>query len=103
MSNDVRNMILRLILKELLRAKDMTVADLSNRTEVPVNTLHNWLAGQNPRNVVQLKRVADYFGVTVDYLLFGNSRTLDTNKMSEILLKGHFELIIRPIKQGDNS
>ncbi len=87
-------------IKDLLKKRDMTVADLSKMTKVPVNTLHNWIAGQPPRNIVQLKRVADFFCVTVDYLAFGTCQLVDYTKLPEIMLNGSFEVILRPTNKG---
>lgn len=62
---------LKSILKELIYEKDITAAQLARATKVPPQTLNNWLSGQMPRNLDQLKAVADYFQVSLDYLIFG--------------------------------
>lgn len=64
---------LKRILKGLLREHDQTQAHLSRVTKIPPQTIHNWLAGQEPRKLSQLKLVANYFGVTLDDLIFGDN------------------------------
>ncbi len=64
-------MKLERILKDLLSEKDMTVAQLSRATGIARQTLDNWLSGQEPRSLRQVKKVASHFGVPVDYLCFG--------------------------------
>lgn len=63
---------LKSILKELIHEKDITAVHLARSTKVPPQTLNNWLSGQMPRNLDQLKAVADYFQVSLDYLIYGS-------------------------------
>lgn len=63
---------LKSILKGLIHEKDITAAQLARSTKIPPQTLNNWLSGQMPRNLDQLKAVADYFQVSLDYLIYGS-------------------------------
>lgn len=63
---------LRKQLQKLLVDHNLTIKDLSKETKVPLQTLHNWLAGYSPRNINQVKSVANYFRISVDYLLYGH-------------------------------
>ena len=60
-------------LKKLINDKDIKVSQLSRATKIPQTTLQNWIQGHPPKNINQIKAVADYFGVTLDYLCFGIS------------------------------
>lgn len=82
-------------LRQLINHQDLTVAELSKRSGVPVNTLQNWLAGQVPRNMTQVKQVADYFHVTLDYLAFGEEMRLDKESLPELLMSGKYEIVLR--------
>jgi len=91
-------------LKALLEQKGMTPSQLSRATKVPNSTVQNWLSGLDPRNLIQLKRVADYFDVTVDYLLYGGKRERerDRSAISEYadeINAGVFEVILRRVKK----
>ncbi|MCT4642495.1 MAG: helix-turn-helix domain-containing protein [Bacteriovoracaceae bacterium] len=71
MSNLTKN------LKELLYKNSMTMAQLSRVTGIPPQTLNNWMAGQEPRGLDKLKKVSDYFCITLDELCFKkNSKKL---------------------------
>ena len=60
-------------LNELIHSKSITMAQLSRETGIPPQTLNNWMAGQEPRGLNKLKRVADYFEISLDQLCFGIS------------------------------
>ena len=91
------------ILKKLLHDRDMTVAQLSRATKVPQQTLSNWIQGQEPRNLVHIKTVADYFKITVDYLVYGVDQTLrqtnPINELSDEINAGVFEVVLKRVKR----
>jgi predicted transcriptional regulator len=57
-------------LRSLIKERGMTVVALSRKTGTPLQTLHGWLAGVEPRGVRQIKLVAGYFGLSLDELCF---------------------------------
>jgi transcriptional regulator with XRE-family HTH domain len=57
-------------LKRLINEKSITMAQLSRATGIPPQTLNNWMAGQEPRGLDKLKKIADYFCITIDELCF---------------------------------
>ena len=59
-------------LRLYLRDRGITASQLARKTSVPKQSISGWLAGNNPRDVRQVKRVAEVFGVSLDQLLFGN-------------------------------
>lgn len=83
------------MLRELLRRHAWTVPKLSQRTGVPVNTIHNWLAGQTPRRLEHLRLVAECFDVTLDYLLFGVERRIGEVEILALLHSGQYEIVVR--------
>lgn len=88
-------------LKTLLHNKDVTVAQLSRATKISAKTLYQWLNGQSPKNLVQVRKVADYFEVTIDYLAFGileRSKSEIADFRNEINV-GHFEVILKKIRK----
>ena len=70
----MHSFILSSQLKELLHRNECSLSDLAKDTEIAPSTLHGWLNGLEPKSVIKLKRVADYFGVTVDNLCFGDTQ-----------------------------
>ena len=83
-------------LRQLIHQHHLSVPELSRLTGVPVNTLHNWLAGQVPRKLEQLKIVADHFNVTLEDLIFGQEIRIEPAKLPELLSSGQYEIVIRP-------
>ena len=90
-------------LKKLMFEKDIKVTQLSRATKVPATTLHNWLSGQTPKDIKQVKRVADYFSVSLDQLFFPNL-VHKTNPLKSVLedevFAGEFEVILRRINRS---
>lgn len=60
-------------LRYLIRESGMTVVALSKKTGVPLQTLHGWLCGNSPRNIMQVKVVAGYFGLAIDEICFSDN------------------------------
>lgn len=97
------NILMKLdkILKAKLHENGVKVIDLSKATRISEQTLHNWLAGQKPRNIEQVKKVADHFGVSLNYLCFGEieKANKDLTEFRDEVLAGVFEVVIRRPKK----
>ena len=89
-------------LKELIRHADVTIAQVARKTGVPAKTLYKWVEGQNPRNIEQVKKVANFFDKTVDELCFGESekhgRGSPLKDLEEEIFAGNFDVILRKAK-----
>lgn len=59
------------ILKQLRTARGMTQDDLANVLKVSRSTIAGYEARNNQPDYDKLVQIADYFGVTIDYLLSG--------------------------------
>ncbi len=92
---------IKTILKKLLSEHDLTAAQLARACKIPAQTLNNWLSGQEPRNLNQIKSVADYFKVSVDYLVYGHLETKKQpiEEFKEEIFAGNFEVILRRIRK----
>jgi transcriptional regulator with XRE-family HTH domain len=91
-------------LKNLLEKRGMTPSQLSRATKVPNSTIQNWLTGLEPRNLIQLKKVAEFFDVSVDLLLYGNKKIKerDQSAISEYadeINAGVYEIVLRRVKR----
>jgi transcriptional regulator with XRE-family HTH domain len=89
------------VLKKLMYDRDIKLVQVSRATKVPLTTLSNWMAGQKPRDVNQIKLVADYFKVSLDFILFNiqPSKQNIVESMKDEINAGAFEVILRPIKK----
>ncbi len=59
-------------LKAYLKAKNLSASELSRITGIPKQSISDWLAGSNPRDIRLVKKVADVFSVSLDHLFFGD-------------------------------
>lgn len=78
----------------------MTLKELSSATSISPSTLSGWKNGASPRDLSELRTCAQYFGVSIDYLLFGedtaqvNLENLLTEKVFDGFLKVKIERVI---------
>ena len=89
------------ILKELCDERGITISMLSKKTGVPQQTLHNWNSGVEPKNFTQVKKVADFFEVSLDYLCFGkeSKKPEDITSYRDEINAGVFEVVLRRVKR----
>lgn len=91
---------IKIILKKLLHEHDLTAAQLARACKIPPQTINNWLSGQEPRNLVQIKAVADYFRVSVDFLVYGKEEKKDSfEEYKDEINAGTFEVVLRRVKK----
>lgn len=102
---NLTGMNLKKQLRLYLEYRGITASQLAKKSTVPKQSLSDWLAGSNPRDVRQVKLVADVFGVTIDNLMFGDGieNKSDTTGLDDLLgddwISGQFEIKIRRIKK----
>ena len=89
------------ILKELSDERGITISTLSKRTGVAQQTLHNWISGVEPKSFAQVKKVADFFEVSLDYLCFGKEvkKPDDITSYKDEINAGVFEVVLRRVKR----
>lgn len=59
------------VFEQLLQSHGVSSYKVSKDTGVTQTSLTNWKAGRSTPTTKTLQRIADYFGVTVDYLMTG--------------------------------
>lgn len=92
---------IKTILKKLLQEHDLTAAQLARACKIPPQTINNWLSGQEPRSLNQLKAVADYFEISVDYLVYGKEekKQEQIRDYEEEINAGVFEVVLRRVRK----
>lgn len=95
-------MELKIYLKQLIDSKGISVSRLAKATGVPNTTIANWLAGQAPKNIEQVKKVADYFGISIDELVFGNKsiekfKSILREFTEDEIYAGQYEVVLKRI------
>jgi len=61
-------------LRYYLEHRNITASHLARCSGVPKQSISDWLSGSNPRDIRQVKKVADFLSITVDHLVFGEGR-----------------------------
>ena len=99
-------MALKKQLKLYLNEKGMTASQLAKKSGVAKQSISDWLLGSNPRDIHQVKKVADVFKITVDHLMFEDGLSSDGDKVTELdallgneWISGTFEVRLRRIKK----
>ena len=59
-------------LRRLMNEQRIKVSHLSREVKIPKSTVHDWMHGGNPRDVIVLKRIADYFSLSINEICFGD-------------------------------
>ena len=102
----ITSMNLKKQLKLYLDRSDMTASQLARKAGVPKQSISGWLAGNNPRDIRQVKKVADVFGISIDQLIFANGAaepgrgTRDvTDTLGDDWIGGVFEVRLRKVKR----
>ena len=62
-------------LKFYLEENGITASTLARLSGVPKQSISDWLAGSNPRDIRQVKKVADSLKTTIDHLVFGEGKS----------------------------
>ena len=76
-----------------LQKRNLSVTKLSQETRIPRSLIHDWVQSNvsptlNNKNIKNIEKLADYFGVSVVKLIFGN---LDENAKSDVLFSSTFK------------
>lgn len=87
-------------LKELLEQRDEKQVDLARRYGWSQMAVSHWINGKREPDIETIIRLADHFGVTVDYLI---GRTDDPKGRAKVDLPTDWEQTIRSLKSANLS
>ncbi len=59
-----------------MRKRSLTITTVASEIGMNKSTLHNYCNGVIPRNIVTIKKLADYLGVSFSDLMFGENQQL---------------------------
>lgn len=76
------------IFAQLLEKYNVTPYKVSKETGIAQTTLSDWKRGRSTPKQDKLQKIADYFGVTVDYLMTGRDNVPEEKKRPYSDLKG---------------
>ena len=70
------------MLKVLLEREDMSITEAADIAGVPSNRLHEWINGTSPTDYSPLKKLANFFGISLSTLLTGEPDDIESNEIS---------------------
>ena len=104
MPRESKYMTLKAQLTFYLRHRGLTASELARKASVSKQVVSLWLAGSRPKNIEQVKRVADVLGVSLDNLMFGVGADLQQVRTTELdallgdgWISGLFEIRFRRV------
>ena len=93
-------------LKLFIAIKHESVSGLARKSGVSRDAIHAWLAGKQPRNLNQVRDVAQVLGTNVDTLCFGDGIDVVNEKSNALgalfgndWVHGTFEIKIRKVSK----
>lgn len=96
------------IFSELLQKYGVTPYKVSKETGVSQSTLSDWKRGISTPKPDKLQKIADYFGVSLTYLLTGNMEEPEKEKAPELTARDERDIakdldrIMGEIQKGDD-
>ncbi len=87
--NKVNSMIKRLRLE-----RGMNQEQFAEQLHVTRQAVSNWETGKNLPDVETLTQIAEHFGVSVEYLIYGKEPTADNGEKKFVWDKGRFHFAI---------
>lgn len=90
---------------QLLQKYGMTTYKVAKETGISQTTFSNWKSGRSMPKTDALQKIADYFGVSLDYLITGEEDTKKETTLTpkdERDIKKKLDSIMNEIKENDN-
>lgn len=95
--------MLNVRIKELRIAHNLTQVEFGNKLSVAKQTVSNWENNNIQPSIDMLIKIADYFGVTTDYLLGrSNDNSLDVSSLTPEQA-AHVRMIVADITEKECS
>ena len=94
------------IFEQLLQKYGVTAYKVSKETGITQSTLSDWKRGRSTPKTENMKKIADYFGVTVEYLMTGKNEPKE--KAPELTARDERDIakdldrIMEEIQKGDD-
>ena len=77
-------------------------ADVARETGITKSTFSDWKNGRSTPKQDKLQKIADYFGVSVDFLITGKEETAVAQE-THVDLKAEFNRIKKLLESGENA
>jgi len=87
-----------IVLKRILDKKNMKQTEVADAIGMPQSTFHDWMTGRSPRDLATVKKIADYFHVEFEYMVFGTKN--DQQEMEAKIRRLEFESALLKLEQN---
>lgn len=89
-------------LEKLCRERGISINELARRLSISSKTVHEWVGKSSrlPRNPEHLKKLSEFFSVSLEYLLFGKECDRifsDSFSMRSDIHTGLYEITIKKV------
>lgn len=96
------------IVEQLMKERNLKIADVQRGTGIPYSTLTDWKAGRYTPKIDKIQKVAEFFDVTPDYIMNGGKTEEyyiddETAAIAQELLKNKELRILMSAGRGANS
>ena len=89
------------IFQKLLNEKGVKTSDVARATGISNMTFSDWKRGKCVSKIDKLQKIADYFGVTVEYIMTGKNSETQLSKRDERDIGKKLEEILSEMESGD--
>ena len=90
------------IFAKLLEERGVTAYKVAKATGIAGSTFSDWKSGRSTPKQDKLQKIADYFGVSVDFLITGKEETAVAQE-THVDLKAEFNRIKKLLESGENA
>ena len=94
------------VFEQLLQKHNITAYKVAKEAGVTQTALSNWKSGRSTPTTKTLKKIADYFGVTVDYLMTGKEaqkeKTVELTARDERDIAKDLNSIMEKLRNGED-
>lgn len=90
------------IFAKLLEERGVTAYKVSKATGIAGSTFSDWKSGRSTPKQDKLQKIADYFGVSVDFLITGKEETAVAQE-THVDLKAEFNRIKKLLESRENA
>ena len=99
-SSDGVKLVFSQNLKIYLEAHRYSLKEFAQKIGVPISTVHGWLNGVPPKNVMIIKKISNFLEVSVEDLCFENHQKKDLIESDLVMSIGNekFKLMFKKIR-----
>ena len=99
-SSDGVKLVFSQNLKMYLEAHKYSLKEFSQKLGVPISTVHGWINGVPPKNVMIIKKISNFLDVSVEDLCFESHQKKELVESDLVMCIGNekFKIIFKKIR-----